>query len=134
MQKLRVQNDNLKKELKTLAGKLEEYLQASRQKRLQHSRDRPDMPRSYAAPFEHKAGEPYEYSTDPRIESKQKELHQTQRQIKFYKREIDRMRAQLDGSYNIQKIMTLENEQSDKLRQLRQLEHDYGETMYFQKD
>lgn len=30
--------------------------------------------------------------------------------------------------------MTLENEQSDKLRQLRQLEHDYSETMRFQKD
>lgn len=44
------------------------------------------------------------------------------------------MRAQLDGSYNIQKIMQLENEQSHKLRQLKKLEQDYTETIRFQKD
>lgn len=68
------------------------------------------------------------------IEAKQKELHQTHRQITYYKREIDKMRAQLDGSYNIQKIMQLENEQSHALSRLKQLERDYSETIKYQKD
>ena len=52
----------------------------------------------------------------------------------FYKREIDKMRKQLDGSYNIQKIMSLENEQSEKLQTLKIMEQKYNETMRFQKD
>ena len=47
--KLRVQNENLKRELKTLAGKLEQHLQSSRSKRLDQQINRP-----YPNPFEHK--------------------------------------------------------------------------------
>jgi len=66
--------------------------------------------------------------------AKQKELHQTQRKMQFYKREIDKMRTQLDGSYNIQKIIALENEQAHKLNQLKKLEEEHKEIIHFQKD
>ena len=49
-------------------------------------------------------------SNDPVLAKKERELRDSQRKIQYYKKEIDFMKNQLDGSYNIQKIMALENE------------------------
>ena len=42
--------------------------------------------------------------------------------MKFYKKEIDKMRKQLEGSYNIQTIMALEDDQTNKLRMIKEYE------------
>lgn len=53
---------------------------------------------------------------EPHIVKKENELKQSQMKIAFYKKEIETMRRQLEGSYNIQKIIALEDEQKDKER------------------
>ena len=47
---------------------------------------------------------------DSNILKKEAELKQSQLKIQFYKKEIENMRRQLEGSYNIQKIIALEDE------------------------
>lgn len=47
---------------------------------------------------------------EPHIIKKENELKQSQMKITFYKKEIETMRRQLEGSYNIQKIIALEDE------------------------
>ena len=104
--KLRSQNDKLKAELKMLTGKLESYIEKQRTKK-------------------HKqmfgvAG--HDLSTkDEQILQKESELKQAQAKTQYYKYEIENMRRQLEGSYNIQKIVALEDEQKNKERILKQL-------------
>jgi hypothetical protein len=50
------------------------------------------------------------YSTDPLIQEKEKDLQESRSKAQFYKEEIERMRHQLEQSYNIQKITELEDE------------------------
>ena len=76
-----------------LSGKLEEFISISRAKRQSN------------------LGHMVESnSNDPVLAKKERELRDSQRKIQYYKKEIDFMKNQLDGSYNIQKIMALENE------------------------
>ena len=56
---------------------------------------------------------------DEQILAKEAELKQSQNKIQFYKKEIESMRRQLEGSYNIQKIIALEDEQKNKERILK---------------
>ena len=62
-----------------------------------------------------------QYSNDPEILSKEKELKESQNKILMYKKDIEKMRRQLEESYNIQKITQLEDEQKNKKRILQQL-------------
>jgi len=54
--------------------------------------------------------------------AKEIELKSSQHKVQYYKREIENMRRQLEGSYNIQKIIALEDEQKNKERILKQLQ------------
>ena len=47
---------------------------------------------------------------DEQILQKESELKQAQAKTQYYKYEIENMRRQLEGSYNIQKIVALEDE------------------------
>jgi len=42
-----------------------------------------------------------QYSNDPEILSKEKELKESQNKILMYKKDIEKMRRQLEESYNI---------------------------------
>lgn len=100
MNKLRNQNDRLREELKDLTKQLESYIEKTRiQKQPQYAST----------------------EKEPHIIKKENELKQSQMKIAFYKKEIETMRRQLEGSYNIQKIIALEDEQKDKERILAQL-------------
>jgi hypothetical protein len=44
-----------------------------------------------------------ETEKDEAVRAKEAELKQSQNKIAFYKKEIEAMRRQLEGSYNIQK-------------------------------
>ncbi len=103
--KLRNQNEKLKAELKVLSSKLEEFVERSRHKKQERIL-------------------PKEIEKDSFIKQKESELRQSQQKIQFYKKEIDTMRRQLEGSYNIQKIIQLEDEQKDKERILKQLQEE----------
>jgi hypothetical protein len=54
--------------------------------------------------------------------------------IAFYKKEIEAMRRQLEGSYNIQKIIALEDEQKDKERILAQLQEESESLLKVQRE
>ena len=54
--------------------------------------------------------------------------------IAFYKKEIETMRRQLEGSYNIQKIIALEDEQKDKERILQQLQEESESLLKVQRE
>ena len=56
--------------------------------------------------------------------AKEIELKSSQHKVQYYKREIENMRRQLEGSYNIQKIIALEDEQKNKERILKQLQEE----------
>ena len=113
--KLRGQNDNLKNELKMLSQKLEDFVQMSRSKRNQQNHQ-------YSQPTGLPPAPNPGIQPDPLIQQKERELRECQRKIQYYKREIDHMRSQLEGSYNIQKIMALENEEAHKKNLLKQLQ------------
>lgn len=115
--KLRTQNENLKKELKFLTEKLEQFVEKSRQRKN-------DKFNSGAQANE----------KDEQILAKENELKQSQHKIQFYKREIENMRRQLEGSYNIQKIIALEDEQKNKERILKQLQEESGSLLKVQKE
>ena len=63
-----------------------------------------------------------ELDKDEEIMAKEIELKSSQHKVQYYKREIENMRRQLEGSYNIQKIIALEDEQKNKERILKQLQ------------
>mmetsp|Transcript_16176 Transcript_16176/g.21909 ORF Transcript_16176/g.21909 Transcript_16176/m.21909 type:complete len:126 (+) Transcript_16176:289-666(+) len=65
---------------------------------------------------------------DEQILLKEQELKQAQAKTQYYKFEIENMRRQLEGSYNIQKIVALEDEQKNKERILKTLQ-DESETL-----
>ena len=67
-----------------LTQKLEDFVEKSRQKKNERL-----MPK--------------EQEKDDFIRAKESELKQSQNKIQFYKKEIEAMRRQLEGSYNIQK-------------------------------
>ena len=71
---------------------------------------------------------------DEQILQKEGELKQAQAKTQFYKREIENMRRQLEGSYNIQKIVGLEDEQKNKERILRQLQDESESLLKVQKE
>jgi len=54
--------------------------------------------------------------------SKEEELRDSERKLHFYRKEIKKLSEQLEGSYNIQTIIALEDDQTNKLRMLKQLE------------
>ena len=74
------------------------------------------------------------YEKDDQILAKEAELKQSQNKIQFYKKEIENMRRQLEGSYNIQKIIALEDEQKNKERILRQLQEESESLLKVQKE
>lgn len=127
MLKLRQQNETLKEELKKLSSKLEIYVQKSKTRKLQllkdkqlHSIATTSNNASNAVVFSKiYNGQPL--SSDPNIQAKERELREVQGKIQTYKKEIDMMRRQLEESYNIQKIIQLEDEQKNKQRILKQL-------------
>jgi hypothetical protein len=93
--KLRGQNEKLKSELKLLTGKLEDFIDKSKHKKQQEARLTPGVAVG--------AVSLKDFEKDEAIRAKEAELRQSQNKIAFYKKEIDAMRKQLEGSYNIQK-------------------------------
>ena len=71
---------------------------------------------------------------DEQILLKEAELKQAQAKTQFYKREIENMRRQLEGSYNIQKIVALEDEQKNKERILKTLQDESESLLKVQKE
>jgi len=65
-----------------------------------------------------------ELDQDDEMMAKEIELKSSQHKVQYYKREIENMRRQLEGSYNIQKIIALEDEQKNKERILKQLQEE----------
>ena len=61
--------------------------------------------------------------SDSLYEQKEKELHDSERRVDFYRKEISKMREILDGSYNLKVIISLEDDQANLIRMLKQLEH-----------
>jgi predicted RNase H-like nuclease (RuvC/YqgF family) len=88
--KLKGQNEKLKQELKVLTMKLEEFIEKNRQKKANEK-------------MTPGAVQLKETEKDEAVRAKESELKQSQNKIAFYKKEIDAMRRQLEGSYNIQK-------------------------------
>ena len=95
--KLKGQNDKLKNELKVLTAKLEEFIDKSRQKKQAENRVTPGVAVGAVSLKDNEK--------DEAIKAKEAELKQSQNKIAFYKKEIEAMRRQLEGSYNIQKII-----------------------------
>ena len=93
--KLKGQNEKLKGELKVLTSKLEEFMDKSRQKKQAEYRITPGVAVG--------AVTLKDSEKDEAIKAKESELKQSQNKIAFYKKEIEAMRRQLEGSYNIQK-------------------------------
>ena len=71
---------------------------------------------------------------DEQILMKEQELKQAQAKTQYYKKEIENMRRQLEGSYNIQKIVALEDEQKNKERILKQLQDESESLLKVQKE
>jgi hypothetical protein len=103
---MRKQNDKMKAELKHLTAKLETFVEKARQRKNEQ--------------FPVGVGK-NELDRDDEIMAKEIELKSCQHKVQYYKREIENMRRQLEGSYNIQKIIALEDEQKNKERILKQL-------------
>ena len=113
MANLRIQNEKLKQDLKELTRQLEAYIEKTRAQK---------MP-TYS-----------NQNKDSNILKKEAELKQSQLKIQFYKKEIENMRRQLEGSYNIQKIIALEDEQKNKERILQQLQEESESLIKVQKE
>lgn len=62
------------------------------------------------------------------------ELKESERKLQYYKREIGVMKNQLDGSYNIATILALEDDQTNKLRMLKQLESESDNLLHISND
>lgn len=123
----------LKAELKLLARKLDDFVNLQRAKAATAEASRrsaagglPPLPTSAKGYSE-------AVST---YDAKERELRETERKLGFYRKEIAKMRSQLDGSYNIQQIIALEDDQANKLRILKDLEsqsRDIASIAKFQK-
>ena len=95
----------MKAELKQLTSKLEMFVEKMRQRKNdQFGKNELDQ--------------------DDEMMAKEIELKSSQHKVQYYKREIENMRRQLEGSYNIQKIIALEDEQKNKERILKQLQEE----------
>ena len=95
----------MKAELKQLTSKLEMFVEKTRQRKNdQFGKNELDQ--------------------DDEMMAKEIELKSSQHKVQYYKREIENMRRQLEGSYNIQKIIALEDEQKNKERILKQLQEE----------
>lgn len=70
-----------------LTTKLEDFVEKTKQKKMD------------------KQMHPKDAEKDQFIKAKENELKQSQNKIQFYKKEIEAMRRQLEGSYNIQKYL-----------------------------
>ena len=133
VRRLREQNEMLKTELRALARKLDEFVNVQRNKAATAQASRrsaagglPPLPMSAKGYSE-------AVST---YDAKERELRETERKLGFYRKEIAKMRSQLDGSYNIQQIIALEDDQANKLRILKELEgrsRDIASIAKFQK-
>lgn len=108
--KLRVQNESLKAELKSLSGKLEDFMQKQTQKKISQVHEQlyggPNLDHNpMAVPTRmRQLSTMAQFANDPTIRAKEKELKESQGKINFYKKEVETMRRQLEESYNIQKI------------------------------
>jgi hypothetical protein len=60
--------------------------------------------------------------SDTIYESKEQEMKESERKLYFYRKEINKMRDILDGSYNLKMIIGLEDDQANKIRMLKGLE------------
>ena len=80
------------------------------------------------------AGHDLTTNKDEQILQKETELKQAQAKTAHYKREIENMRRQLEGSYNIQKIVALEDEQKNKERILKRLQEESESLLKVQKE
>jgi len=114
---LRTQNEKLKVELKDLTDKLEIFLEKSKQKRV-------DKRNAAVAHGEE----------DGLVKEKEQELLTAQQRLVNYKKEITGMRKQLEGTYNIDKIVKLEDELKDRQRVLSELEKDKEALIKVQKE
>lgn len=92
---MRAQNEKMKAELKMLTDKLEQFVEKTRLRK--------------NGQFPIGVGRT-ELDKDDEIIAKEVELKQSQHKVLYYKREIENMRRQLEGSYNISKIIALEDE------------------------
>jgi hypothetical protein len=95
----------MKAELKQLTSKLEMFVEKTRQRKNDQIGKN-------------------ELDQDDEMMAKEIELKSSQHKVQYYKREIENMRRQLEGSYNIQKIIALEDEQKNKERILKQLQEE----------
>ena len=68
------------------------------------------------------------------IKQKKAELTKVQNKIKNYNKEIANIRRQLEGSYNIDKIIGLEDEVKDKERILKELQLEHKSLTGVQKE
>lgn len=75
-----------------------------------------------------------ELDQDDEMMAKEIELKSSQHKVQYYKREIENMRRQLEGSYNIQKIIALEDEQKNKERILKQLQEEAESLLKVQQE
>lgn len=71
-----------------LTQKLEEFVEKSKQKKMER---------------QNLLAQPRDAEKDQYIKAKEQELKSSQNKIHYYKKEIEAMRRQLEGSYNIQK-------------------------------
>ena len=118
VERLKEQNERLKNELKVLTEKLEEFVQkakVSKQSKVDHKKRAVEEDNEV-------------------IKAKKAELAKIQNKIKSYNKEIANMRRQLEGSYNIDKIIGLEDEVKDKERVLRELQTENESLISVQKE
>ena len=116
---MRTQNERMKQELKSLTQKLELFVEKSRQRKNDQ--------------FPIGVGK-NDLEKDDEIMGKEIELKGSQHKVQYYKREIEVMRKQLEGSYNISKIIALEDEQKNKERILKQLQEESESLIKVQKE
>ena len=118
VERLKEQNARLKSELNILTEKLEEFVQkakAKKQRKLELKRKGIEEDNEV-------------------IKQKKMELNKVQNKIKQYNKEIANMRRQLEGNYNIDKIIGLEDEVKDKERILKELQSENQSLIGVQKE
>ena len=116
---MRGQNDRMKSELKILTQKLEAFVEKSRQRKSDH--------------FPLGLGK-NDLERDDEVMAKEVELKSSQHKVTYYKKEIENIRRQLEGSYNIERIIALEDEQKNKERILKQLQEEADSLLKVQRD
>lgn len=118
VERLKEQNERLKAELEMLTTKLEDFVAKAKLKKHQKLE---------------KKRKGLEEDNEI-IKSKKQELSKLQSKIKAYNKEITNLRRQLEGSYNIDKITSLEDEVKDKERILKQLQGENKSLQSVQKE